>query len=264
MTNPYNVLGVQPGCSESELKSAYKKLAMKHHPDRGGDEEEFKRVTEAYEMIKNGGQQQPGHDSFHFNDFMHQFNQQFRGGPFEFNFSNNPRNPRHQGRNADININYNITLNEVVTGVNKIIRVQLPRDRYRDVSIQIPPGVRHGDKIRFNECGDDHLKGLQPGHLYVTVLEQRHFKFERHVHDCYTGIELELKSALLGDTVTVDGLEDKKYSLKIPSGTQPDQKFRISGAGFPIINTNKRGDLIVVSKIKIPKNIDPTTRIQEL
>lgn len=255
MNDPYQILGVAPGCSESELKSAYKKAAMQHHPDRGGDEEQFKRVTEAYEIIKNGGPQQQNHNSYHFDDFAQQFG-------WHFNFD--PRNPRHQPKNADVNVSYHITLEEVVTGVNKDIRINLPNQRHRDVSIQIPPGIKHGDRMRFQGCGENSIQGLQPGDLYVTVLEQRHPRFERHQNNCITVKPLTLRQALTGDTVVVEGLSDKKYSLKIPAGTQPDSKFRIPRAGFPVMNSSNIGDLIVAVKIKIPAITDLDTRIADL
>ena len=261
MTDPYRVLGVTRNSSDEEIKQAYRKLAKQHHPDRGGDQDKFKQVNAAYDQIKDKDSrqsfeqpQQSGGNPFNdmnMNDIFSQFDNQFN-----FNF--------RQPKNKDITITYNISLEELLSGVNKDITIHISRSKTKTVNIQIPAGVPNGSKIKFSRCGDDTNQQLPPGDLYVTVLEQKHPIYTRIDNNCLVKETIFVKDAILGKSIEVSGIDKKKYSVKIKPGTQPGTKLRIPEAGFPIYGTRKTGDLIIQINVSIPASTDPDTKIKDL
>lgn len=266
MSNPYHILGVSRTSTDKEIKSAYRKLAMEYHPDKGGDERKFQEINDAYNKIKTQADREnfdrPQHDPFSqggfntradFADFERAFNWQF-----------GDRNQRRVNPNRDIHINYNITLEEVYNGVNKDIQIKLPGNKTTTVNINIPQGVRHGNKIKFTGCGDNSYKGFTPGDLYVTVLEQTHPTYARQENNCIANYTIDVFTAMTGGEIDVRSIDGSRYKLKIKPGTQPGSKFRIPEAGFPIMNTRKTGDLIIKIDVKIPQVEDVNTTIQDL
>lgn len=242
MNNPYAILEISESANDSQIKSAFKRLSMIHHPDRGGDEFKFKELVQAYEQIKEYRTKPTIYSTFE--NFTHRY--------------------RPSAKNADISITYTVTYNDVVTGVDTIIRVGLPNNRYRDARIIIPVGVRHGHRIKFPGCGDDLNPSLYSGDLYVTIMEQADTYVSRSGNDCHIRYSLPLKIAMTGGKAVVSGLLNKKFSLTIPPGTQPNSKFRIPNAGFPIMNTHKFGDLIITVEVNIPTIMDDSISIRDL
>lgn len=265
MTDPYSILGVNKKSSDKEIKSAYRKLAMEHHPDKGGDQKRFQEITEAFEQIKTQHQRDNlynSHDPFSqggfntrddFAEFENAFNMHFK-----------QRSQPRPNPNRDIHINYNITLDEVYDGVNKDIQIKLPGNQTTTVNIKIPKGIKSGNKIKFSGCGDNTYKGFTPGDLYVTVIEQTHHKYVRQENNCCVSHTIDVFTAMVGGEVEVGSIDGSKYKLKIKPGTQPGSRFRIPEAGFPIINTRKTGDLIIELKVKVPAIADTNTTIQDL
>lgn len=259
MTDPYHTLGVSRNASEDDIKKAYKKLAMEYHPDRGGDQEKFKEVTAAYEQIKNGS---PAHDPFSQDGFNTRADFGDFNTIFETHFNRNFRNQR-QG-NRDVNIVYNITLEEVVSGVNKDLQVNMPGGRKKIVNIDIPAGIKHGDKIKFPKLGDDALSNFTPGDLYVTIKEQVHPIYQRQQNNCHTTHRIPVKLAMIGGHTEVKSIDGSNFSIKIKAGTQPGTKLRIPEAGFPLYGSRKTGDLIVMIDVIIPAVENVNTIIDDL
>lgn len=266
MTDPYSVLGVTRSSTDKEIKSAYRKLAMKHHPDKGGDEARFQEINTAYNQIRTqqdrNNYDKPAHDAFSQGGFNTRADFADFERAFEWHFGN--RNQRQVNPNKDIHINYNITLDEVYDGVNKDIQISLPGNKHTTVNIQIPKGVKTGNKIKFSGCGDNTYKGFTPGDLYVTVLEQTHPTFIRQENNCCVNYTIDVYTAMTGGELEVASIDGSKYKLKVKPGTQPGSKFRIPEAGFPILNTRKTGDLIIKLNVKIPSVEDVNTTIKDL
>jgi len=263
MQDPYRTLGVSRTASEDEIRTAYRKLAKQYHPDTGGDQEKFKEVTNAYEQIKSGNVHtndpfsQGGFNTrADFGDFNSMFEQQF--GRHWFNGA------RPVKGNRDVNIVYNITLEEVYSGVNKDLQVNMPQGRKKIVNIDIPPGIKHGDKIKFSKCGDDSLNNFTPGDLYVTIKEQKHKDYTRSKDDCVINHKIPVKLAMTGGHTEVKSIDGSTFKLTIKAGTQPGTKLRIPEAGFPIFHTKKTGSLIVVIGVIIPAITNVNTTIEEL
>ena len=167
MSNFYDILGVNRQASDKELKQAYKKASMQHHPDRGGNEDTFKKINEAYSTLKDPSKrqmydqygtadpQQTGPQGFNFN--ANDFNgaNPFAGTPFDGMFANGFQQQRRQQRNQDMRIAANVTLKDIVVGKSLIANLQLGSGRVETINIDIPPGAKDGDSIQYEGLGDD-------------------------------------------------------------------------------------------------------------
>jgi DnaJ-class molecular chaperone len=268
----YSTLGVQRNASEDEIKKAYRKLAMKHHPDRGGDEATFKKISEAYDVLSDpkkkevfdlGGDpnQQGG------GPWGNSFNQ----GPFEFHFGGgNPGmddifsrfgfgggfGQRPMRKNRSLNINIDITLEEVLTGKDLNAEITVPgTNKKKMINIAIPAGIESGQQIRYEGMGDDHIKDLRPGDLIVNINVMPHHKFRREHNNIIVEETIDVWSAMLGSQLEIKTLDGKSLTINIPPGTQPNTVLSCRGEGLPVIRTRARGNLLVNIKVEIPRNL---------
>ena len=240
--NPYETLGIKPGASEQEAKKAFKKLAMKHHPDRGGDENKFKEINEAYERItepdKFQNEQTPG-------GFRYQ-----RGTSAEdmfadfFGFHGKDRMGQRQ---ASVQLSLWITLDDVARGGDRQVSLQ-SNDGVQAVNITIPRGVLDNTNVRY--------PGLGPsGQDLIVVFRVRpHHKFAR-IKSVDLGYEqaVDIWTLLLGGTVKVTTLLGDNLTLKVAPKTNPGTQLRVRGEG--IQNSRQTGDLYVKLKAVMPDNI---------
>tara|TARA_B100000900_G_scaffold272951_1_gene233177 strand:- start:6488 stop:7321 length:834 start_codon:yes stop_codon:yes gene_type:complete len=242
----YNVLGVDRNASEEQLKKAYKKASMQHHPDRnGGSEEKFKQINEAYSALKDPEKrqmydqfgttdpQQAGFQSQHFNNggFAGGFDINDLMGQFGFG-------ARRQMRNSDITIGCNISIAEVYTGKNVLATYRLNNGREQTVDIKIPVGVRNGDKVRYSGMGQHDIQQVPPGDLFVQVVIQSTNEFEVHGLDLITSKRLNILKLITGTYATISVPGGAKVNLNIPGGTQPGTVLKITGKGLP----NRQGN----------------------
>jgi len=284
----YKILGVQKNASDEEIKKAYRKLAMKYHPDHTkgdkGAEEKFKKISEAYAVLSDK-EKRKEYDTFGSEGFRQRFSQEdifrgfdfgdifrefgFGGGDFSqgggggrrysfgagspFNFSG-AQQPG-QAKGSDLVYELPLTLREVATGTSKVITFQ-HQGRSENLTVKIPKGLIAGKKLRLAGKGEPSPYGGPAGNLYIKsqVLNDPVFSSEKY--DLYINRELKLTEALLGTTVSVPTIDDKQLSLKIPPGTKPGTKMRLSGHGLPDMKDNKKGDLYVRLQLKIPQNLN--------
>ena len=188
----YTTLGISKNASEAEIKSAYRKMAMKHHPDRGGDEQAFKAVNEAYETLSDPQKKQMvdmGMDpKSQGGQYGNSFNQGH--GPFEFHFGGVPPGMedifghfgfggRQMRRNKSLNVNIEITLEEVLKGKVLDAEIGIPGGQKKLISIEVPPGIDHGQQIKYRGMGDNSIKEAAPGDLIVNIFIKEHPIFQR-------------------------------------------------------------------------------------
>jgi curved DNA-binding protein len=268
----YDTLGVGQNASPEEIKAAYKKMAMKFHPDRnGGNEAKFKEVNEAYstlsdpekKMMYDHGGNQPhfgSHTGGQFHDFG--FNP-FGNMPPEFqdimgNFGFSFRTNNMPQRNRDLNLKCRVSLKDTYTGKNVDITYRLPSGRDEKVTLHIPAGVENGMTLKVSEYGDDSIPTMRRGDLTVIIETDKDPRFHREDLNLVTSIEIDIFEAMLGCKKTVKNIDDTNIEIDIQPGTQHGRKYSCHDLGFQSVKyTNLRGHLIINVTVKTPVIKDP-------
>jgi DnaJ-class molecular chaperone len=262
----YATLGLQRNASDADIKKAYRSMAMKYHPDRGGDEKKFKEISQAYEYLSDpqkkqiidlGGDPnaQSGSGGFGQSPFEFHFNTGNMNDIFgNFGFGGFGRQP--QRRNRSLNINVEITLEDVLSGKDFTAEVSIP-GKNKMINIQIPPGIEHGQQIRYEGMGDDSIAGLRPGDLLVNIVVREHSRYRREGTSLIIDREVTVWDALLGASIDIQTLDNKTLSIKLPPGTQPDTVLSCKGEGLPNMRTRQRGNMLIRIKVSIPKILQP-------
>lgn len=271
----YGTLGLNRGASPDEIKKAYRSMAMKHHPDRGGDEKKFKEVEEAYRTLSDPQKKQMVDQGVDPNG---QFQGGFRqGDPFEFHFSSDNFQDifsnfgfgfgsRRMQRNRSFNVNVTITLEEVLTGKEVAAEIGLQSGEQKLVNISIPAGIDNGQSIRYQGMGDHTYRDVPPGDLIVNVRILHHNRFRREGDNLIYDHKISAWEAMLGTKIKIETLESKFIDVMIPAGTQPETVLSCKGEGVPNIRSKQRGNLLIKIQIEIPKNLSEAQRrlIQDL
>ena len=266
MSDYYNILGVDRKASDADLKKAYKKASMQHHPDRGGDEEQFKKVNEAYATLKDPGKRQmydqygtadpqqagPQGFDFHFNSSNFGGRNPFAGTPFADMFGGANPFQNRQPRNQDMRIAAQIDLKDVLVGKNLVVQIRLGSGRTETLNIDVPPGAKDGDTIQYEGLGDDTNPRLQRGNLHVVIKVTQNAGWQRSNNDLITKKVINLFDLLLGCVIIVNTLDGRNIKVNIPKGTNPGQRFSIQGYGIPDINTGHRGSIYVIVDVETP------------
>jgi DnaJ-class molecular chaperone len=266
----YATLGVPENATQDEIKKAYRKLAMQHHPDKGGDTARFQEIQSAYDAISDdqkraqydsernglggirfninghdmGGQMPPGME-----EMLRNFGFAFNGGGDPFGGVRQPR------RNKDIQVDLVITLASTLEDQLKTISIQNTNNERQAVEVNIPRGVSANSTIKYPGLGDNFFGSLPRGDLYIRVQVESTPEFYVDHTDLIKPVMIDCVQAMTGDKITVVGLDKKQFELNIPAGTQPGTKFRIPGQGLYLMNQNIRGSLIVSVTINVPTNV---------
>jgi curved DNA-binding protein len=286
----YQLLGVEKGASEEKIKKAYRKLAMKYHPDHTkGDkaaEEKFKKISEAYAVLSDKKKRKE-YDTFGAEGFQQRFSQEdiFRGFDFgdifrEFGFGGDFFSGRGRGSSSGMRFNFGggspfgpqagqqqarmkgsdlvyelpLTLKEVANGTTKTVSLQ-HQGYSQKVTVKIPKGLISGKKLRLAGKGSPSPVGGPPGDLFIQAKVLNDPSYRAEAYDLHMKQELKLSEAVLGTSISVSTLDDKELSLKIPPGTRPGTKMRMPGHGLPHMKGNKKGDLYVKIQIKLPRQL---------
>jgi curved DNA-binding protein len=294
----YDILGVSKNASYEELKRAYRKLAMKYHPDRNPNkkeaEERFKEINEAYAVLSDK-EKRKQYDTFGAEGFRQRFTQEdiFRGFDFDDLLSNlfggrGKREFRFGGKGGsdfgdffsgqyghrdmgrmpqkgeDILYELTISLEEAAFGGEKRISYR-KNGRVEEVSVKIPRGIPSGKRLRLTGKGIEGKNGGPPGDLYLQVSIAEHPIFSRERDDLIVEKEINFSEAVLGTTIEVPTLEGMK-KVKIPPGTQSHTKMRLKGLGIPHFQKEGKGDEYVKVIVRIPNRVTEKSRglIQEL
>ena len=292
----YQTLGVSKTATQDEIKSAFRKLARKYHPDTAQDkksaEEKFKEINEAYEVLSDpakrkkyddyganwqqGGFQPPpgggyswegpggptdGGFEFHFggtgfSDFFEQLFGGRRGRGRGFAGHDFGEMPM-QGQDVEADIL--VTLEEALNGSTRQISFRRGASgRIQTYTVKIPKGVREGQRIRLAGLGESRGGGGQAGDLYLRVKLEKRPDFEVQGSDLFYDLEIPAWQAVLGGDVEIPTL-DGRAKLHVPPGSQNGQKFRLPGRGLPR-KEGGRGNFYAVLRATLPREVDSQER----
>jgi len=290
-TDYYKILNVSKKASSDEIKKAYRKLAMKYHPDHTkGDkagEEKFKKISEAYAVLSDP-EKRKQYDTFGADGFQQRYSQEdiFKGFDFgdifkEFGFGGfNSFSGKRGGRGgmrfsfgggspfgsygrqrqasakgADLIYELPLTLQEIANGTRKNISFQ-HEGRSENLTVTIPKGMIEGKKLRLAGKGQPSPYGGKPGDLFIKAKLIQDPLFQVDGYDLYIDRQIRLSEALLGTRLAVPTVEGKSLNLKVPAGTQHKTKMRLAGHGLPHMKSTGRGDLYVRIHVKFPKRLN--------
>ncbi len=286
----YKILGVDKTADSAAIKKAYRKLAMKYHPDKtAGDkaaEEKFKQANEAYAVLSDPekrkeydtygssgfSQRYSQEDIFRGSDLgsiLREFGMNFGGGfsqsggagsPFESFFSQSSGQGHDRGRGfqqqaakgQDMIMELWVTLEEVASGTERTLSLAHLNDR---VSVKIPPGIESGKKLRVTGKGGPSPMGGPAGDLFLKINVQPHALFKQDGATLIHEKQIPFSQAALGTKVAIPTLEGKELTVKIPAGTQSGGRLRLKDKGLPQGPKGPRGDLMVKIHIEVPKEL---------
>lgn len=277
----YQILGISSTATADEIKSAYRKLARKYHPDvTGGDKSKealFKDITQAYEVLGDTSKRAEydnqrrnpfgqttnratGSDFSHFAGFSTGGGRGVDMGDFfsgrtifdEFDIGMGGTYPGSRG--MDIRTDITISLAEAALGAEKTIVLEPDKEERKRIKIRIPAGVEEEETIRVPGKGRSaSTKGGEAGDLYLTIHISPHPRLRRNGIHLETELPISLGQAVLGAKVEVETLEGP-VQLTIPPETSSGQKLRLRGKGGAD-RKGGHGDLFVTIQIMVPKNI---------
>lgn len=126
----------------------------------------------------------------------------------------------------------------------------------KTLKIKVKPGIDSNMRIRIAGEGTDGVFGGESGDLYVDVMVEPHKLYERRDTDLYAAVPVSVSCAILGGKIEIPGIDGKKVTVEVPAGTQNDTLLKVKGAGMPLYDTERRGDLYVAVKVMIPRHLN--------
>ena len=281
MDDYYKILGVEKTASDAEIKKAYRKLALEHHPDRNaGDkkaEEKFKKISEAYAALSDP-EKRKQYDTVGANQFHQQYSTDdiFRGadfgnifddmGGFESilgrmfsggggGFGGRGGAAHAAAKGQDVEYSMPISFEESYRGAERNVDITLSNSERRNFKLKVPAGVKVGGRLRVPGLGASPRQGRgTPGDLFIKIEVTEDPIFRRLGNDIEVDVSVNISDIFLGNTCEVQ-TPDGIRKIKIPAGVAVATKIRLRGLGFPVVGSAERGDLFAVVTIKIPKKL---------
>ena len=283
--NYYDILGVKKNASADDIKRAFRKLAQKHHPDAGGDEETFKNINEAYEVLSDP-EKKKQYDRFGTVGNFSEQPQGWPGGSRSYTYSSNGGagfdwgdifsnirngdgafgsnwdfsvNKKRKGR--DLQTSIELTFEEAFNGTTKRVSIRVPSSgETESVTVKVPEGAVDGGRLRFRGKGEYGANGGERGDLLVVTTIQEHPVFSRDKADVLMDLPVSIDEAVLGASIVVPAPDGSRVKLRVPAGTQDGRTLRVKGKGAKKIKGKGSGDLRVKVCVKIPEELNSEQR----
>lgn len=292
----YEVLGVDKKATTDEIKKAFKKLAREHHPDAGGDENTFKEISEAYEVLSDKEKRDEYDNMLRYGAFSGGGGAGGAGMPFNWGgqggswtvtdiggdgggggFSNIgdifSRMAAGEGafgtdwdfgkkkvKGQDIQVTLEVSFDEAFKGTEKRVTVKSSDGGTQTIDVKVPEGAVEGGKLRYKGKGTAGNNGGANGDLLIVTSIKPHELYSRKGADVLMDLPLAFDEAALGAQVTVPTPDGSKVKLKIPAGTQDGKVFLIKGKGAKRVGgkagSSEYGDLKVKANIAVPKKLN--------
>lgn len=287
----YATMGVEPAAELKTIKTAYRRLARKYHPDISTEdaaESKFKELAEAYEVLKDE-ERRAEYDRLrlHRNDpYLGRQTRDDRGGyqrsaswqgedgqdssdffknMFDGHAAGGRRSTVHGSHGQDLEMAVTVFLEETLHGQNREISYPLPAydklgrqvsEVNKTLNVKIPAGVVDGERVRLKGQGVAGVGGGQNGDLYLIIRIVPHPLFEVDGHNLHITVPLAPWEAALGASIEVPTLTGK-IALSIPAGSQSGKRLRVKGKG--LVGKQETGDLYASLKVVMPPKPDEKT-----
>ncbi len=278
----YQTLGVSKTATKDEIKKAFRKKAHEYHPDKeGGDEAKFKEANEAYQVLSDdqkraqydrfgsagpnmggagfGGQGFGGFDPSDFAQAGFSGFQNGQGMEFDLNdifegFFGGGFGGQRIRRGRNIQLGLTLTFKESIFGTKKKIKIpsQSAMAGKKEVEIDIPGGIEHGQKMKLSGYGEA-VQGGQSGDLYLVITVPEHPVYRKEGYHLVRTLEVKLTDAILGAKYEIETL-DGNVTVKIPKGINTGTLLRVKGEGVRV-NAFQRGDILLQVKVLIPDSL---------
>jgi curved DNA-binding protein len=286
----YSVLGVAKDATIDDIKKAYRKLALKYHPDKNkGDKaaaEKFNDINDAnqvlsdpekrkkydqfgadYKRYEEAGAQPGGFDWSKYaggrggqshrmsgEDFESMFGEDSDGDLFEMLFGQREGSRRGRMNRAikgdDLEAETTLSLDEAYHGSTRLIHLD-----EQTIRVTIPRGIADGQVLRITGKGVPGWNGGPNGDLFLTIKIAPHIEFARTVNDLHRDLSVDLYTAVLGGKVIAKTMKGP-VKVNIPMGTQNNGTLRLRGLGMPVYGKkNEFGDLMVTITVQLPEHL---------
>ncbi len=287
----YKTLGVSRNATPEEIKKAFRSLARTNHPDAGGDEEKFKEINEAYEVLSDekkrklydrygtAQESQIPHgwggvnveDIFGGSSWAEVLESIRNGtGAFggNFDFTNiggftqqRPRQNTRPRKGKDVKVSLNITFDEAFSGAEKRVTLRVPGSSEKQtMDVKIPAGAVDGGQLRIKGKGVPGENGGEAGDLLITTAIDPHPLFSRDGANVIATVPISISEAALGASVVVPAPDGTKVRVKVPAGSQNATQLTIKGKGAPRVKGTGAGDFVINLEVKVPTSLNAAQR----